>query len=599
MLIDLRSVAKELEVETSKTRVTTKARREREAGVSLFRDLLQRRVPQILGLYFGASFAIIQFVQWLIDNYPVSPNLDQFSFVALASMVPTVLLLAYFHGKPGRDQWTRVEKVGVPVNLLAAVALLFFYFQDKDLGAATKTVTLKDEEGKLIDRVIPKNEFRKRVAIFYFENESGDSTSNWLQYGIPEMLEYDLDQDLYLNVGAGFYSDLKEAGFEEGIGAPLPLKKKIAGEKHLNYFVTGAFTQKNGTLSIRTMLYGTERGKLIRENSFSGADMFALVDSMSVQLRHDLEIPAYHLLSTEDLPVSEILTSSEAAFKEYISSNYESYVRNDYQAAAELLENAIKEDPTFARAHFRLYSVYRGLNRRDDAEKAIRAAIQHKYKLPERYQFWAKNAYYSIKEQTQEKIENAKNWVELYPEATEGHHVLAKQYENMNQLDDAIAEHERIFELDPKAYHELHHIGELYREQNEFEQALKYYKQYADQFPEEVGSFKVIGDLYQTMGDYEGARSSYKRALLIEPEEVSILASLGLIEIKLGNFDQALERIEEALSAAKTPQHRSSAYEHFTAYYTLRGQIAKALEYYDLYFSEMEKFVPPVVLLIA
>ena len=55
MLIDLRTVAKELETGITKARLTTTARLADERGVSFFRNLLERRVTQILGLYIVAG----------------------------------------------------------------------------------------------------------------------------------------------------------------------------------------------------------------------------------------------------------------------------------------------------------------------------------------------------------------------------------------------------------------------------------------------------------------------------------------------------------------------------------------------------------------
>jgi hypothetical protein len=122
--------------------------------MTIVKDLIQRRVPQILGIYLATSWAIIEFLDWLINRFSISPHLPEFGLVILASMIPTVLLLAYFHGKPGRDTWTKIEKIGIPTNALAAIFLLLFLFRGKDLGAATARVTLEDEEGQTIERVI-------------------------------------------------------------------------------------------------------------------------------------------------------------------------------------------------------------------------------------------------------------------------------------------------------------------------------------------------------------------------------------------------------------------------------------------------------------
>ena len=174
----------------------SKAKAERK---SFFRDLLDRRLPQILGIYLGACWAVVQFVDFLVNRYVLSPNLTDVAIVVLISFIPTIMLLAYFHGKPGRDRWTRMEKIGIPFNLVLTGTLVFFIFSGQELGAASKTVTVLDEQGNQIERVIPKSQFRKKMVLFYFDNESGDSELDWLQYGFSFMIGYDLSQDMFLD----------------------------------------------------------------------------------------------------------------------------------------------------------------------------------------------------------------------------------------------------------------------------------------------------------------------------------------------------------------------------------------------------------------
>jgi serine/threonine-protein kinase len=190
MLGDIRSVEKEHET------------KEVTPNVSLFKDLWRRRVLQIVGIYLIAVKAIEEFVKWLVARFLLSPNLPDFSLAVLLSLIPTVLILAYFHGARGRYKWVKAEKIIIPLNLLVSAALLFFLFYGRDLGAATKTVIYINEEGLTIERSIPKSEFRKKVALCYFDNETGDPELDWLQYGIVNALRTDLIQDLYLNVGA-------------------------------------------------------------------------------------------------------------------------------------------------------------------------------------------------------------------------------------------------------------------------------------------------------------------------------------------------------------------------------------------------------------
>ena len=48
--------------------------------------------------------------------------------------------------------------------------------------------TMPDEEGNRIERVVPKQAFRKHVLLFFFNNESDDTELDWMQYGLPFML---------------------------------------------------------------------------------------------------------------------------------------------------------------------------------------------------------------------------------------------------------------------------------------------------------------------------------------------------------------------------------------------------------------------------
>lgn len=617
LLIDLKAVQRSHEPAKTSSHVSqptatsfpTDTRREKvhaaspadepdESGVTFVQDLLQRRVPQIVGFYMAASFGVVQFIDWLVKNYPISPYLPHFSFVALASMIPTVILLAYFHGKPGRDNWTKFEKFGIPLNLVAAALLLMVIFQDKELGAATQKVTITDEAGKTVQRSIPKAAFRKRIALFRLTNESKDSEVDWLSYGLPAMLEYDLDQDILMGPDFAYWSELRQAGYNDpAVAAPLTLMQRIANEDHMTFFAAGSFRESNGQITTTTQLYESKNAKLVDEITLSGSDPFDIIDSLAVRIKQGLKIPAYHLEQVTDLPVAEISTHSMEAFRLFSSGLMVKMRESDYDSEADYLEAAVKEDPTFALAHYRLNNACMVLNRRDRAEEAIIAAMDHKHKLPTKYLLTIKHYYFNIKNQPQQVLDNALNWVKLYPESAEGYHVLTNIYTNRNQIDKAIENHRQYYITDPEAHGELLHIGTAYKIKGDFDAALKSYQAYAEKFPEEAGVFQTIGDLHQITGDYEAAKASYNHALLIEPESISLLTSLAGVEINLGNFDAALEQYNRSLARSDSPQDSNSVYLGMVDYYRMKGQIRDALKAYDMVMTTASKFQPPLAIL--
>ena len=93
---------------------------------SFINILLERRIPQILGSYFIAGTSLIFFIQYLVDKYQFPSYYPTLSLFGLIGILPSVIILSYFHGAPGKDEWTKIEKIGVPINVLFIAGVLFF-----------------------------------------------------------------------------------------------------------------------------------------------------------------------------------------------------------------------------------------------------------------------------------------------------------------------------------------------------------------------------------------------------------------------------------------------------------------------------------------
>ena len=93
---------------------------------SLIKKLLERRIPQILGSYLIAGTSLILFIDYLVGKYQFPSHYPTLALFALIGILPSVVILSYFHGAPGKDEWTKVEKVGIPINVLFIAGILFF-----------------------------------------------------------------------------------------------------------------------------------------------------------------------------------------------------------------------------------------------------------------------------------------------------------------------------------------------------------------------------------------------------------------------------------------------------------------------------------------
>ena len=107
---------------------------------SFIKKLLDRRVPQILGSYLVAATSLVLFVEYLVHKYQFPNHYPMLALFAIIGILPTVIILAYSHGAPGKDAWTKIEKIGIPINIVFITICLLFgdYFSLWDISSSQK-----------------------------------------------------------------------------------------------------------------------------------------------------------------------------------------------------------------------------------------------------------------------------------------------------------------------------------------------------------------------------------------------------------------------------------------------------------------------------
>ena len=95
--------------------------------MNFLNEILRRRIPHILGSYIIAGSSLILFIYWLVSRYNFPEHYVTLIMFGILSIIPSVLILAYFHGAPGKDEWTRLEKIGIPVNVIFIAFILLIF----------------------------------------------------------------------------------------------------------------------------------------------------------------------------------------------------------------------------------------------------------------------------------------------------------------------------------------------------------------------------------------------------------------------------------------------------------------------------------------
>jgi len=561
-----------------------------------FKDLWSRMVIQILAGYLVSSWIIKQAVSAIAARYLLSPHLVDLAWVILLSLLPTVFLLTYFHGKRKTTKWTNTELVGFPANIAFTLLMVIFLFKGKDLGATTKSINVENEKGETVEHIILKSEFRKKIALFFFENESKNPEHDWYRCAIPLVASVDLLQDIYIDVTTTFKFNNKLTGtsFTDGFNLPFTLMKKLAEQDNKNYFLTGSFNIDGGNYIIHTKLYETARGKLLAENSFTGTNIFDLTDQITLTIKEDIEIPKNHIEETNDLPIADLYTSSLEALQFCSQSYYLKNFKNDYTQGIQYMKQAIEIDPGFAVAQLMLTEFYFKTGEMDEARVLIQAAMNNLYKLPERSQYKLKFAYYLLNEEPDKALAVIKMWIELFPDDLEGRIMLAERYNNNNERPKAIKAYKTVLELDPKQYSILLDIGYIYQNAGIPDSAIYYFKLYANQLPKDYKSFYFMGLVYITTGEYDLAKQSFEKAILLEPGELFLQIQKGGIDTRTGDIDQALTDYERILLLSKSAKDSSIVFSYLSDLYLTKGQPAKSLDYHLKSVEVSKKFKSPL-----
>jgi tetratricopeptide (TPR) repeat protein len=555
--------------------MSKQGRSDPSTSAGLWKELMRRRVPHIVGAYFAGGWILLEFTDWAVNRWLLSPHITDFVVTVWLLMIPAVALLAWTHGAPGRDRWTRLEIVGVSLNLLLAVGLLFALFRGQDLGTATQSVTVEDEEGRTVEREIPKREFTRRVAVFAFVAEPEDRELAWLQFGIPWSVVLDLEQDSWVRAVTGFGEELGGESWLEPAHMPLARQREIARDRFLDYLLVGSIGGREGELEVTSRLYEAETGALRAEHSFVGSDGLDLADRVAAQLREDLDVPSGHIERTADLPVRELLSDSPVAVHAYFQAQY---MRNrDAAANLRLLAAATGTDSTFALAQAALGEGYLAFNQPAQAYAAYETALRHEYRLSEKSRFQIKGRYFQITRQPDKALAVARLRTELYPDEPTAWDELGLILSDRGDTEGAVAAFENGHSLDRSSWGRVQALAGSYMNAGRPGDARRTYQAHGDRYPQRLAPIRALGDLHLQQGDFDGAAGQFERALLVDPNDIESLVALAGIAERTAQFEQARAYYDQAISASGSNEAMWSVGARLIGFFDLQGMTDSAI----------------------
>ncbi|MCW8926150.1 MAG: hypothetical protein OQJ84_07840 [Xanthomonadales bacterium] len=522
-------------------------------------ELKDRRILPAVGMYVASTWVLIEILDRLVERYLLSPYLTDIVFWGLYSLIPAVMIISWTHGKKGKDKAGRLEKIGVPINLIASLGLLFTVFGDKDLSMAATQITVSNELGQQETHYIPSDTFRRRMVVFFWENESNKPELDWLQYGITELLVQDLQQDPFVlasspwsNFGNGFFPRIKQAGFADGLGVPRSLMREIADEANRQYFVEGSLHQEADEFLITARIWDTQTARKLVELSRHSWDIHAAVDALSRDIREELGVPKSSGRIAEDLPLTETYGESEDALKAYIQGLNARLFENDFDASNAFFDQAISIDPNFVLAWFVKAQNLIQAGDLPAAQSALSKAQELDYRLPSRDRYQLKASLYRLSGQHEKMMAFLRLQAQVRNDAT-AHNTLATMLMMSGELEEAKSESLLALERDALNVGIYLRMSTLERATGDMTAAVEYARQYQEKRPEDIDAHVQLGDLLRDSGNLQAAAEQYEQAQILENDPVQPTLKLSDIAARQGDINTARKLLSEAESYARTP----------------------------------------------
>jgi len=565
------------------------------------RDIWHRRLPQILLIYLFASWTIIQLIKWASAQFMWSPNLTGFASVLLLTLVPSVGLIAYYHGRAGMEKWVGAERIVVPVNLLLTLLVLFFMFRNRDLGSTTTEVTVEDEKGNIVQKAIPKGEYVHNLAIFNFENRQSDEEMAWLSTGIQLALQVDLEQDQFIRVKGteAFMDDFRKNKIEHFDQLPFQLLLSIARTYRMDHFLTGSYEISGEEYLIDAQLYEVQNGKLVAERTHSGSNLTSLIDAMTLAVKEDLGISTLQIEEEQDLAVSVLLTKSLPALKAY-SQGYEAATfYQDYPKSIAHFQEAAAIDPDMAIADLQLGSIYVMTNQLTKSKTRIQQVMDKLYMLPEKDQYIAKAIYYYLNEDHEKRTRVLEMMRELYPRDITAYNYLRQIYTITGQPAKAEEVLRDALKYDDNRGNFYVNMADVLMIQGKKEEAKRYYQLYADIYPGHERSFRLLGNYHFEEGNYEEAEKNYDKSILLSDGYTESISKMALIRGRQGKFEEAAKNFVQAMRLANTANDSMSVMDARMDFLLNRGRIREVIDTWNDFLATAKSVMPPINISIS
>ncbi|HRX28700.1 MAG TPA: tetratricopeptide repeat protein [Saprospiraceae bacterium] len=545
---------------------------------NLFSKLWERKFFQYLATFLGASWVVIQLVDWITKRYGIDDVWVERTGLFILLLTPTVISLIYNHGNDRDIKWTTGQKRFYLSNFFIALLLPFFIQNAKANTSSLKEIKVENEFGDTISRSIHDVSEIKRLGLFYNDKNKADQSENWVDEAVGLLLNYDLEQDMRISLfGTSLLHDIDNYSYTKEDELPLSVKLKIAKNNFLDFILDSHFTVDKENILSKIQIIDVKSGKAVTELEMKGKDIYELTDNLSSAIRQNLYGQDTEMSTFVDLPASNLISRNPAVIK--ILSEIPDAERNKIDENVEKVYQDILEttklDPQCALCFQILsgYEIAKGL----EYKKSINKAVELSQNTTERIQLDLKLTSYLVENDIPKAKKLCEMWMKLYPQDELPYKKLmnlAMLTGDMNQAT-SVGENAIKNGVKGKIYVDL---AEIYAKIQNYSKADSLLNIFEKNYPLLAQESPVSAKVLNSLGEYKKAQDRIEEVLILNPNNAELEIVLADSQFGQGNSTEAVNTLKTALSHAKSINDSLSVQEKLVSTYIASGQINKAFE---------------------
>jgi tetratricopeptide (TPR) repeat protein len=277
--------------------------------------------------------------------------------------------------------------------------------------------------------------------------------------------------------------------------------REIATREGIRAVIDGNLLGIGGKYVVSLRLMSPQSGDVLAtfsENANSAADLLPTIDKLAKQVRAKIGESLRNVQTTP--PLEQVTTGSLDALKKYVAGNRAGAMDGDFAKGAQLLEEAIAIDTSFAMAYRKLAVIYGNRGMVDKSEPLLEKAYAHR-----------------------DRLSDAERYL-----------VIGTYFQNGQHQDftKAQAAFEQLLEIQPGNSAALNNLGNIYQAQRNYTKAKALYSKAIQVGPVAAVHYANLTESYIFLGQSDSASRTVDEFAKAFPANQDVV--LARIEVNNG-----------------------------------------------------------------